>query len=155
MCYSSRAQLRVSIVESAEDKQLALAVRLRVFVDEQGHTRGLQVDEHDEDPGTVHFIGRDPVTNECVAVARCMVDSRLRQARIGRVALLPECRGKGFGVQLMEAVEAHVRPHVDSFILLAQVSKQGFYERCGYQRKDDQVQLDEHIPVCWMTKGNN
>ncbi|ETL81866.1 hypothetical protein L917_17884 [Phytophthora nicotianae] len=145
--------LKVTIATKREDKQLAYDLRLRVFCDEEGHTPSLQVDEHDDEDSTIHFIGVDTDNQDkVIAVARCMVDERNRQARIGRVALLPQCRGKGYGKVLMDVVEETVQDRVESFILLAQLSKQGFYEKCGYRRKDDEVFLDEHIKVCWMLK---
>ncbi|KAJ8569546.1 hypothetical protein ON010_g5713 [Phytophthora cinnamomi] len=145
--------LKLTIATKPEDKKLAYALRLRVFCDEEGHTHSLQIDQHDDEDSTIHFIGFDTDDQDkVVAVARCMVDDKTRQARIGRVALLPECRGKGFGKVLMDVVENAVDGRVDSFILLAQLSKQGFYEKCGYHRMDDEVFLDEHIKVCWMLK---
>lgn len=145
--------LKVTIAAKPEDKKLAYALRLHVFCDEEGHTHSIQVDAHDDEDSTIHFIGVDTDDQDkVVAVARCMVDDNKRQARIGRVALLPECSGKGYGKVLMDVVEKAVEARVDSFVLLEQLSKQGFYEKCGYHRVDDEVFLDEHIKVCWMRK---
>lgn len=145
--------LKVAIATKQVDKQLAYALRLRVFCDEEGHTPSLQVNEHDDEDTTIHFIGVDTDDQDkVVAVARYMMDEKNRRARIGRVALLPECRSKGYGTVLMDEVEKTVEGRVDAFILLAQLSKQGFYEKCGYHRQDDDVFLDEHITVCWMLK---
>ncbi|KAL3657060.1 hypothetical protein V7S43_018107 [Phytophthora oleae] len=117
-------QLQVTIATSAEDKQLAYALRLRVFCGEEGHTPSLQVDEHDDEDSTIHFIGVDTeYPDKVIAVARCVIDENKRQARIGRVALLPVCRGKRYGKILMDEVEKTVEGRVDSFILLAQLSK--------------------------------
>lgn len=144
--------LEVRVATTPEEKTIGFDLRLLVFVDEQGHSAELQMDAHDEAESTVHFLGKDVEQDKFVAVARCMVDSERRQARIGRVAVLSECRGKNYGVVLMEFVEAAVRDRVDSFILLAQVDKRGFYEKLGYRRLDDEIHIDECKQVHWMIK---
>lgn len=144
--------LQVTVVATPEEKKLALALRYRVFIDEQGYDGALEVDEHDDEATTMHFIGRDVEQDKVVAVARCLIDSASRKAKIGRVAVLAECRGKSYGTVLMAAVEDAVRGRVDSFALSAQFDKRAFYEKCGYQRINDETHLDEGVPHCWMSK---
>jgi len=145
--------LVVTEVQTPEDKQIAFALRFRVFIDEQKFDGDLEVDEHDDEPTTVHFIGKDVEQDKHVAVARVLLDEQQRKAKIGRVAVLSECRGRNYGVALMKAVEAAVSDRVDSFALSAQFDKRGFYEKCGYRRLNDEIHLDEGVEHCWMVKS--
>jgi predicted GNAT family N-acyltransferase len=145
--------LSVSVVETPEDKQIAMRIRHRVFIDEQKFDAAIEVDEHDDEPTTVHFIGKDVEQDKHVAVARVLLDEQQRKAKIGRVAVLSECRGKNYGVALMKAVEDALRHRVDRFVLSAQYDKKVFYERCGYACTSDEVYLEEGVEHCWMVKS--
>ncbi|KAF4318474.1 hypothetical protein G195_007932 [Phytophthora kernoviae 00238/432] len=136
------------------DEGQAMALRYRVFITEQGFNASVETDDpHDNKPSTLHFLGKDTETNEYVAVARCLLDEKNRKAKFGRVAVLSECRGKGFGVKLMDAIEDLIRDRVDMFILSAQYDKKVFYEKCGYQCTSDEVYLEEGAKHCWMSKS--
>lgn len=53
--------------------------------------------------------------------------------RIGRVALLPEYRGKGYGSILLEKTEEILKNKgITQVSLHAQCRVQTFYEKCGY-----------------------
>lgn len=81
-----------------------LAIRTRVFVEEQGVPVSAEVDGRD--PGCVHALAR--VGREPVGCARMrLLDDG--SARIERVAVLPARRQEGFGVRLMAALEAEAR----------------------------------------------
>ncbi|DAZ95618.1 TPA: hypothetical protein N0F65_002247 [Lagenidium giganteum] len=144
--------LIVERVTSSEMKQEAMNVRFRVFVDEQKFAAEIEIDEQDDLPTTVHFIGKDSETNEYVAVARCMVDKATRKGKIGRVAVLSKCRGKGFGFQIMQGIEAIMKGEVDSLSMHSQYDKKGFYEKCGYHCPTDEVFIEEGVEHCFMTK---
>ena len=71
---------------------------------------------------------------------------------MGRVAVLPEFRGKGLGARLMEEAEARARElGAEKICLSAQVQAGGFYRRLGY-RADSEPYLDEHCPHVRMEK---
>ncbi|KAG2520089.1 hypothetical protein BBO99_00006976 [Phytophthora kernoviae] len=141
-------------VTTPNEMQQAMALRYRVFITEQGFNASVETDDpHDNKPSTLHFLGKDTETNEYVAVARCLLDEKNRKAKFGRVAVLSECRGKGFGVKLMDAIEDLIRDRVDMFILSAQYDKKVFYEKCGYQCTSDEVYLEEGAKHCWMSKS--
>ncbi|KAG3095662.1 hypothetical protein PC121_g2679, partial [Phytophthora cactorum] len=143
----------VTPVTTPAEFEEAKAIRLRVFHEEQGFDPVLEFDEHDDEPSTVHFLGKDVEQDKYVAVGRVLMDEATRSAKIGRVAVLRECRGKSYGAALMEGMERHIRDRVDSFKLSAQFDKKGFYEKCGYQRTADEIHLDEGVPHCWMVKA--
>lgn len=53
------------------------------------------------------------------------------------------CRGQGFGKQLVLAlVEVARREHCYKVILDASEKNTGFYEKCGFQRRELQMRLD-------------
>ncbi|GMF40801.1 unnamed protein product [Phytophthora fragariaefolia] len=60
--------LVVMPVTTPEDFQKAKAIRLRVFHEEQGFDSVLEFDEHDDEPTTTHFLGKDIEQEKFVAV---------------------------------------------------------------------------------------
>ncbi|POM71566.1 Acetyltransferase (GNAT) family [Phytophthora palmivora] len=147
--------LRVTCVKTPEDWEKARTIRLQVFVHEQHFDEDGEFDSDDVDPSALHFIGTDVEQNKVVAAARVLVDDVKRKAKLSRVAVLSECRGKRYGVTLMNAVENYIRDRVDLFVLAALIEKKGFYEKCGYQCINDEIFVDEGAKQCWMTKPAN
>ncbi len=109
----------------------ALAIRLRVFVDEQGVPLELEIDEHDrEDAEAVHALIRDDA--QAIATGRYYVVGA-GCVQIGRMAVLPAWRGRGAGKHLLELLEAEARRHGFAEAQLdAQVQATHFYRKAGY-----------------------
>ncbi|RLN71170.1 hypothetical protein BBJ28_00004390 [Nothophytophthora sp. Chile5] len=147
--------LLVTRVTTPEDFEKAKAIRMRVFVQEQGFEEAGEFDEDDDLPLAIHFYGEDVEQDKVVAAGRVVVDEANRKAKLSRVAVLAECRGKRYGVALMDSIEAHIRGRVDTFVLAALIEKKGFYEKCGYRCTDDEIFVDEGAEQCWMTKPAN
>ncbi|KAG1697619.1 hypothetical protein DVH05_016057 [Phytophthora capsici] len=146
--------LTVTVATTSDEMQHVMALRRRVFIDEQGFREAVETEDTDDDkPTTIHFVGKDSETGEYVAVARCLLDEANRKAKFGRVAVLSECRGKNFGAQLMNAIEEHVRDRVDWFVLSSQYGRKGFYEKCGYHCTSDEIYLEEGAKHCYMVKA--
>ncbi|RLN52417.1 hypothetical protein BBJ29_005051 [Phytophthora kernoviae] len=141
--------LLVTPVTTPEEFQEAKNVRLQVFHIEQKFDQELEFDNHDDESTTIHFLGKDVEQDKVVAVARVLMDEPNRKAKIGRVAVLPECRGKGYGAALMDGVEGHVRHRVDTIKLSAQFDKKGFYEKCD-------TETNEYVAVarCLLDEKN-
>lgn len=145
--------LIVTPVTTSDEMQQAMILRRRVFIDEQGIREAVEMeDPHDDEPSTIHFVGKYSETGEYVAVARCLLDELNHKAKFGRVAVLAEYRGKNFGAQLMDAIEKHVRDRVNLFALSSQYGRKGFYEKCGYSCTSDEIYLEEGIEHCYMVK---
>ncbi|GLD94498.1 hypothetical protein PINS_up003109 [Pythium insidiosum] len=123
--------LQVTLVKTAEEMAISKAIRFRVFVDEQGFDADIEMDEADDAPTTRHFLGKDVEQDAYVATARCLLTPELRKGKIGRVAVLQECRGKGFGVEIMKGMEALLAAECDTFMLSAQYDKRVFYENAA------------------------
>jgi predicted GNAT family N-acyltransferase len=106
----------------------AVAIRRRVFIEEQGVPEADELDGKDTE--RTHFLARD-------AHGRAVGCACLRpygaQHKVERVAVLPESRGTGLGRDLMAAVEAHARSvGARDLVLHAQASVVAFYEKLGW-----------------------
>jgi predicted GNAT family N-acyltransferase len=83
------------VVSQAELKR-ALSIRLRVFVQEQGVPREIELDTDDQRAThfLAYFVGR------AVGTARVVFSEN--QAKVGRMAVLKSFRNKGVGRELLE-----------------------------------------------------
>ncbi|MBW8481037.1 GNAT family N-acetyltransferase [Actinomadura parmotrematis] len=135
----------VASAATAADLEQARAVRLRVFVEEQGVPLDLELDEHDA--AADHFVAR--AAGRTVGTARLLADG---EGVLGRLAVLPEARGTGLGAALVRAVEDRARARgLPALRLHAQTSARGFYERLGYAAFGP-VEDEAGIPHIWMRK---
>ena len=142
--------LQIRVVRTRSEMADALAVRRAVFIDEQGVSEEEEIDAHDGDPARVTsalhviaYLGGRPV-----ATGRLLLDGE--PARIGRVAVPREHRGRGYGTAVMLALqeEARRRGH-HAISLAAQLPVIGFYEGLGYAARGE-VFLDAGIEHRWM-----
>ena len=92
------------IVAVTEDFDACMAIRQRVFVEEQNVPPELEHDEYDAT--AVHLLARD-ADGRAVGTARLLIDGAA--AKIGRVAVVAEARGTGAGLALMRAALAELR----------------------------------------------
>ena len=117
----------IKIVQTPEEFDQCFGIRTTVFVEEQEVPLELEMDEYDA--VAIHFLLRDGETP--LATARLLDKHGL--AKIGRVAVLKEARGRGLGLLLMQAVieEAKRRGFTES-VLDAQTYAVPFYARLGY-----------------------
>ena len=107
----------------------AAALRMRVFVEEQGVSVNEEMDGRDA--ACVHFLAwQEEVPLGC---------ARLRpleagRAKVERVAVLAEHRERGLGRRLMDAAEAEaLRRGLCQLVLHAQEPVVGFYDRLGWR----------------------
>jgi predicted GNAT family N-acyltransferase len=121
------AAVTVKRVASPQELAQAYAIRMRVFVDEQGVPGEIELDR--DDARALHFLAhRD---GRPVGTARLSI--RRSNAKIGRMAVLQGYRRKGVGGQLLSAAVALAkRSHAKKIYLHAQVAVLGFYERFGF-----------------------
>jgi predicted GNAT family N-acyltransferase/uncharacterized SAM-binding protein YcdF (DUF218 family) len=124
-----------------------LALRRRVFQEEGGVPRGVEVDGRDEQ--AMHWIGI--VGGHVVATARAR-EVGDGNVKIERVAVDKAHRGKALGARLMREVhrDLHARG-VCRAKLHAQVTVEGFYEALGYETHGE-VFLEaaiEHVEM-WL-----
>jgi predicted GNAT family N-acyltransferase len=119
-------------ITDSERMHAALAIRLRVFVDEQGVPPDEEVDEHDRsDPSAVHAVARDG-TGRTVGAGRYYVAAP-GTVQIGRMAVLARVRGHGVGAALLGALVAEAeRRGFARAHLHAQVHARDFYVKAGF-----------------------
>ena len=137
----------VKLVTTDEEKQLAFDVRLKVFVEEQGIPRHLEIDEFDDK--AAHFIVQDG--EHTIAAARLREISP-GVGKVERVCVLKEYRGKRLGVFTMEHIEKYAVGHgLNTLKLHAQTYAVPFYEKLGYVVTSPEF-LDAYIPHRAMEK---
>ena len=115
----------VEVIDYATGVDDLRAVREPVFVQEQQVPIALEWDELD--PLCVHVIARD-------ADGHAIGTGRLTPERkIGRMAVLPDWRGKGVGDALLLAlIQEAAKQHWPELHLHSQVSALGFYVKHGF-----------------------
>lgn len=122
--------LRVAIGRVATKKELAqaFAIRIAVFVKEQGVPSEIELDE--DDSRAIHLLA----TLEARAVGTARVVWHRGAAKIGRMAVLKSYRRRGVGRQLLtRALAAARRLKARRIYLHAQVAVSGFYERLNFR----------------------
>ncbi|MGY1786212.1 GNAT family N-acetyltransferase [Geodermatophilus sp. SYSU D00698] len=115
-------------VATAADWPEVVAVRTRVFVDEQGVPP--EVEQDAADATAVHAVSRD-ADERVVATGRLL--ERDGRGVIGRMAVDAAARGAGHGAAVL--AELHRQAALRGLTeveLHAQVTARGFYERAGY-----------------------
>ena len=139
---------QVTRVGTPADLAAALAVRTRVFVEEQHVPVEEEIDHHDAEPWTrsdvLHVIGR--LDGTVIATARLLLETHDGgYPHIGRVAVLAEHRGHGYGRALMRALQDEARAlGFLGVTLAAQMHAVPFYEGLGYVARGP-VYLDAGI----------
>jgi predicted GNAT family N-acyltransferase len=141
--------LLIAMTQSELDR--CMAIRRRVFIEEQRVPEDLEVDDHDrlDDPIADHFLFL--VDDRPIGTVRCLKKPE-GVVKIGRVAVVKEERGKGRGHQMMDLIEAHY-PSAQRFILDAQTYAIPFYRKCGYEAMGEDF-LDAGILHRHMEKRN-
>lgn len=115
-------------IETTDDLATCHALRRAVFIDEQGVAEADEMDDRDGD--AIHLLLFDQ--GEAVGTARILISGDC--GKIGRVCLLPEARGQGFGTALIRAAVDVLRgqPALRRAALGAQTHAIGFYEKLGF-----------------------
>lgn len=114
----------------AAEREALSAIRLEVFVREQGVPESLEWDEADE--ASFHLLARDP-RGEPIGCARLT-----SQGKISRVAVRQPWRGQGVGLALLHRLIARARGQGWTEIRLdAQLPAVSFYEREGFLAHGD------------------
>jgi len=122
-----RPRVTVKLVSNDTELARAYAIRIRVFVKEQGVPREIELDE--DDHRAMHFIAT--VGARPVGTAR--VVSHRGATKIGRMAVLRSYRHRGVGGKLLaRAIAAALRIKARKIFLHAQVAVVGFYQRMNF-----------------------
>jgi predicted GNAT family N-acyltransferase len=122
-------QIEILEVQSRERLEQAFAIRRAVFVQEQGVSEALEIDDREHE--AQHLLALHD--GEPVGTLRLRWVEHGRVAKIERVAVLPPARGAKIGQTLVEAALAVARgAGADAAMLHAQTTVQAFYARLGF-----------------------
>jgi predicted GNAT family N-acyltransferase len=117
---------RIELMAWEQARAEARGIRFRVFVQEQGVPRDIELDEHDG--LCLHALAFDE-GGAVVGTGRLLPDGH-----IGRMAVLGERRGQGVGSLILNQLMNAARERGDAEVLLsAQVHALDFYRRHGFE----------------------
>ena len=147
---AEREARRVAIRWSAgpTDARGALEVREQVFCREQGVPRAEEVDGLDQD--ALHLVALAPGGARVIGTLRLLVSAEA--AKIGRVAVERQWRGRGIASQMLELALARARELGCLEVRLAsQLEATGLYERAGFTVQSETFE-EAGIPHVWMAR---
>lgn len=147
---------RIIITDWHTHSSQLIGIRTSVFVDEQQVPLADEWDGLDET--AAHFLIKH--NGQAVGCARLLVEreGNFAQFHIGRVAILKEFRGNGFGRQLMQFILDYCKRAAPYPIYLhAQVERRNFYKNLGFVEQGA-VFMDAgipHITMHWQSEPRN
>lgn len=119
-------------------REHAQALRIEVFVVEQGVPVELEWDEADE--VSIHAVAYDD-EGQPVATGRLLPDGH-----VGRMAVRKSARGRGIGSRVLQALLAEAqRLGYRELVLHAQVHALGFYQQHGFVLRGEEF-MEAGIP---------
>ncbi len=121
-----------------------LKLRQTVFILEQ---TSLYADIDGKDPEALHFLVTDKTSGDLLGAIRLFADADSSQARIGRVVVAGEGRGRGLGRIMMRAGIKKARDLVPGCVIhvSAQAHLEAFYQSLGFATVSD-VYDEDGIP---------
>lgn len=136
------------VIAETDDLAECLALRRRVFIEEQGVPEADELDG--TDAGAIHLLAA--LAGRPIGTARLKIAGDT--GKIGRVCVLPGARGTGLGRALVLAAvdRLSAEPGVTTAKLSAQADAVGFYEKLGFTAHGP-VYLDAGIPHRDMTRA--
>ncbi len=143
--------LTIKLVENEEDMEAAIAVRFRVFVDEQSIPPEEELDE------------ADATATHAIAIAEGLVVGTGRlvwgddgSAHIGRMAVDIEYRRQGIGGRLLQFLDEEAASQgVTTYILNAQVYVKEFYAAHGYTERGAEFLEADNVHILMRKEAND
>lgn len=121
------------ILSASDGLHDSLLIRIKVFVEEQNVPLAMERDEYDE---TATFALIYDELNKPIATGRMIFQNG--NYFIGRVAVLPEYRGKGLGAKIMQMlIDAARQRDIKEIIIHAQTHAKKFYQKLGFKEFGD------------------
>lgn len=140
--------MSVILARTPADRQACFDIRLDVFVREQNVPPEEELDAYDET--ATHFLLRG---EDGTPLATARLVNKGGTAKIGRVAVIKEARGKGVGLTLMQSVLDEARRQgFGEVVLDSQTYAIPFYEKLGFVAEGDEFD-DAGIPHFLMRRA--
>ncbi len=132
--------ITINLARTPAERAQCLAIRMEVFVHEQQVPAELELDEYDDD--ATHVL----LTEDGVPLATARLVDKHGVAKIGRVAVVKDARGRGLGLRVMEAMlEEARRQGFGNAMLDSQTYAIPFYEKLGFAAEGEEFD-DAGIP---------
>ena len=136
----------VRVAADSSEVDEALELRRRVFVGQQGVA--LDADRDGLDPRALHLVAVDD--GHVIGTCRLVFDGPL--ARLGRMAVEDDYRGRGLGAAILAEAEEQARAAGSERMRLhAQTAARSLYERGGFVVQGQEF-MEEGIPHLTMEK---
>lgn len=121
------------ITDWAHEQARLSRVRRTVFIEEQGVPEDMEWDA--DDAGALHLLAVDSA-GQAIGCARLLPDGH-----IGRMAVLPDWRGRGVGRALLaSALSAAQARGLTMIRLSAQTHAAGFYAHAGFAAEGEEYE---------------
>ena len=131
---------------SDEEVKAALALRHRVFCEEQGVDPAAEQDGLDAEAIHLVALSGDSLVGTC----RLLVEADA--VRLGRTAVAGESRGRGIGAELLRTADrVSLEAGAEEIRLHAQTAARSLYDRAGYTARGEPF-LEEGIEHVTMAK---
>lgn len=133
-------------ITQTRDIATCRSLRRVVFIDEQGVSEADELDDQDE--AALHLL----LAEDGVPLGSARLLPGAGYVKIGRVCVLKQARGRGFGADLIRAAVdlARTLPGTTRVSLGAQTHALGFYEALGFVPQGPEF-MDAGIPHQEMT----
>lgn len=146
MPQTTERSLDIHIAAAHEELEQCRRIRRVVFIEGQGVDEHLEMDGRDDE--ATHVVAR--LGDAIVGCARLrMIAGR---AKLERIAVLPDHRGRGIGRAILSfLVEEARRRGAREVFMHGQTHALTFYERCGFIRRGEPF-LEagiEHVELVW------
>ena len=139
-----------ALVETNAEREAIFALRMEVFVVEQGVPAAEELDAHDVT--ALHVLARETHNPANIVATARLIPHGESRAAIGRVAVRKEYRGRGVGALVMRFIEDAARQRgIAQVELGAQCYALPFYEKLGYIAEGE-IYLDCAIEHRHMSK---
>jgi predicted GNAT family N-acyltransferase len=139
-------EVEIRWAADAVDVRGALDVREEVFCREQGVPREEEIDGRDGE--ALHLVALSRGDGRVIGTLRLLIDAGT--AKVGRVAVERDWRGRGVASRMLELALALAREHgCVQARLAAQLAATGVYLRAGFEVESEPFE-DAGIQHVWM-----
>lgn len=136
--------LKVKFVENSQELEQVINIRKTVFIGEQKVPVEIEIDGLD--PKSEHVIAK--LSDETVGCGRIRFINNY--AKLERIAVLKEQRGKGYGKKITNFLIKYAKEkNVKEIKLHSQINVVGFYKKLGFKTRGEKfLEADiEHIEM--------